>query len=548
MIQAVLNHLWQSSVFAAAAALLTLALRNNAANTRFCLWLAASLKFLVPFSLLIVAGSQLGRETAPMAVASDWVAMVGSVIEPASPVAVAAVPSDKPLFDLASVLAVVWACGFAAVIFRWLAAWLRVKRIVAKAQPVALGLPVAALSSATLREPGVFGIFRPVLLLPEGLDAQLGPQQFEAIVAHELCHVRRRDNLTAAIHMIVEAVFWFHPLVWWLGARMIDERERACDEAVVRAGRNPQIYAESILKICRLYAAQSLPCAAGVSGGDLKRRIEGIMAGQVIGLRLSKKFLLAAAAAAALAAPVLVGIARAPSALADDTPTLSDAQSAALTAQRYAEQARVFKAVAIDPKLLDDYVGYYQHGSLIFSITRDGDRLFSHIVGQPVLEYLPYDDHEFFQPDLHLQLSFAGDGHGKANTLVAHQNGGETQFARLDDVAAESSIAQLAHRVKSKTPQPGSEAALRRYLDEADGDQPRFEQLSPDLAAIARNHLSTYRQLRAPAGAFRSIAFKRVLPDGRDIYEVRYENAVWDWQISLAPDAKVTALWGEPES
>ena len=271
------------------------------------------------------------------------------------------------------------------------------------------------------------------------------------------------------------------------------------------------------------------------------------MAGRVRRLRLSTKFLLAAASSVALAAPVLIGIARAPSASADDTPTLSEAQSAALTAQRYAEQARVFKAVAIDPKLLDDYVGYYQHGSLIFSIKRDGARLFSHIVGQPVLEYFPYDDHAFFQPDLHLQLSFAGDGHGKATALVAHQNGGETRFTRLDDAAAESLIAHLAERVKNKTPVPGGEAALRRYLDEADGDQPKFEQLSPELAAIARSHLSTYRQLKAPAGAFRSIAFKRVLPDGKDIYEVHYENAVWDWQISLAPDGKVTQLWGEPE-
>ena len=69
-------------------------------------------------------------------------------------------------------------------------------------------------------------------------------------MAHEVCHVRRRDNLTAALHMLVEAAFWFHPLVWWLGARLVAERERACDEAVLRLGRRPEAYAEGILKVC----------------------------------------------------------------------------------------------------------------------------------------------------------------------------------------------------------------------------------------------------------------------------------------------------------
>ena len=78
----------------------------------------------------------------------------------------------------------------------------------------------------------------PVLLWPEGLSEKLDDAHLEAVIAHELCHVRRRDNLTAAVHMLVEAVFWFHPLVWWLGARLIDERERACDEEVFNAAAN----------------------------------------------------------------------------------------------------------------------------------------------------------------------------------------------------------------------------------------------------------------------------------------------------------------------
>ena len=75
-------------------------------------------------------------------------------------------------------------------------------------------------SSTAQLEPGVFGIFRPVLWLPAGIADRLDGAELEAVLAHELCHIRRRDNLFSALHMLVEALFWFHPLVWWLGARL----------------------------------------------------------------------------------------------------------------------------------------------------------------------------------------------------------------------------------------------------------------------------------------------------------------------------------------
>ena len=85
-----------------------------------------------------------------------------------------------------------------------------------------------------------------MLYLPPGIADHLDDAQLKAIVAHEQCHIRRRDNLTAALHMLVEAVFWFHPLVWWIGTRLVEERERACDEEVVRTGSDPEVYAESM--------------------------------------------------------------------------------------------------------------------------------------------------------------------------------------------------------------------------------------------------------------------------------------------------------------
>src|SRR5580704_13847301 len=139
----------------------------------------------------------------------------------------------------------------------------------------------ATMSSPARFEPGIFGVFRPILLVPEGITDRLPPEQWRAIVAHELCHVRRRDNLTAAIHMAVEAIFWFHPLVWWIGKRLVDERERACDEAVLLASGDPESYAEGILNVCKFYLESPLLCVSGVTGSNLKNRIRAIMTQRV---------------------------------------------------------------------------------------------------------------------------------------------------------------------------------------------------------------------------------------------------------------------------
>jgi beta-lactamase regulating signal transducer with metallopeptidase domain len=78
----------------------------------------------------------------------------------------------------------------------------------------------------------------------------------------------------------VECLFWFHPLAWWIGARMMEERERACDEEVLARGGDPRTYAESILKVCELRLAPPPVLMAGVSGAKLKERIEAIMSEQ----------------------------------------------------------------------------------------------------------------------------------------------------------------------------------------------------------------------------------------------------------------------------
>ena len=183
-----------------------------------------------------------------------------------------------------------------------------------------LAIPRAPLcDSRVSSEPGVFGVVRPVLLLPEGIEERLSPAQLDAILTHELCHIRRRDNLTAAIHMAVHAIFWFHPLIWWIGSRLIEERERACDEEVLRSGCQPGVYAGGILTVCRLYLSSPLACVSGVTGSNLARRIGWILGNRhAAELNPGKKLALGLAGAAALAVPVLLGILNAPAIRAQD--------------------------------------------------------------------------------------------------------------------------------------------------------------------------------------------------------------------------------------
>jgi TonB family protein len=241
--------------------------------------------------------------------------------------------SNSLLRWLPAMVAILWLAGFVTVIGRWYLSWRRVAVTMRGAIPVAHGRevellrrvektagirrPISLRSSQTSLEPGIFGIIRPLLLWPAGISECLQDAHLEAILAHEAQHVRRRDNLAAALHMVVEAIFWFHPLAWWLGARLVEERERACDEAVLLLGNPPEVYAESILKTCEFCVASPLACVSGVTGADLKQRIVRIVTqGSVDKLGFLKKLLLVAIGTGAVTAPIVAGLIKAPVATA----------------------------------------------------------------------------------------------------------------------------------------------------------------------------------------------------------------------------------------
>jgi uncharacterized protein (TIGR03435 family) len=233
--------------------------------------------------------------------------------------------STKLMHLLPALLTTVWLCGFLVVLCLWYVRWRRISAVAREAIPLRKGREVETLRrveraegirepiemrlSGTSLEPGIFGMMRPVLVWPKGISARLEDSHLEAILAHELLHVRRRDNLTAAMHMLVEATFWFYPLVWWMGGRLLEERERACDEAVLDSGSDRKVYAESILKICEFCVGSPMTCVSGVTGADLKKRIAHIMTESMArNLDFSRKLLLTVAGFLAVAAPIAFGL------------------------------------------------------------------------------------------------------------------------------------------------------------------------------------------------------------------------------------------------
>jgi uncharacterized protein (TIGR03435 family) len=306
----VVNHLWQSTLFAGVAAWLAFLLRSNRAQVRYWLWMAASLKFLIPFVLLLTLGRQISWRSAEYP--SPTTSLVELAAQPITAPFQLTQPARTTDISWTRVIAAVWGFGVLAVGLYW---WKRarpLRRALQSAQPLDLGIGVRIRTSPELLEPGVFGVFRPVLLVPEGFAQHLDSKQWQAILAHELSHIRRRDNLYAAVHMMVEALFWFHPLVWWVGARLIEERERACDEEVIRQGNHAEDYAAGLIEVCKRYVETPLACAAGVTGGELKKRIRAILSKPSKTLDTPRKLLLIACGAAAILIPLVFGALNAP--------------------------------------------------------------------------------------------------------------------------------------------------------------------------------------------------------------------------------------------
>jgi uncharacterized protein (TIGR03435 family) len=137
--------------------------------------------------------------------------------------------------------------------------------------------PVRVLVASLAEGPSVIGWLRPVILLPPAAAMGLTPQQLEAVLAHELAHVTRHDYLVNLVQVLVETLFFYHPVVWWVSRRIRHERELCCDDVAVRSCGDPVGYARALTILARR-RLEAPEFATAATGGPLLYRVRRLLA------------------------------------------------------------------------------------------------------------------------------------------------------------------------------------------------------------------------------------------------------------------------------
>jgi beta-lactamase regulating signal transducer with metallopeptidase domain/tetratricopeptide (TPR) repeat protein len=287
-----IQHLIWSTATAAVALAAVFLLRKRSAALRFNILLVAMLRFALPTPWLNDAGASLASRI-PAPVMADMSAFLPGPSEVAQAVVIStkAVEPVQRISPVAFGIAI-WGIGTALAMVIFLRRLRTPVYAVREANPTEREALWQASDRLRLRQradlrivaadhsPGALGFWQPVVLLPDGLSDHLTSAELQAVFAHELAHIQRRDNLTAAISKGIVALFWFHPVVEWLSRKMLIERETACDELVLSQVSEREHYLTGIAKVCQRAIEQS-HSYAGITGANLKQRLEHIMSAKI---------------------------------------------------------------------------------------------------------------------------------------------------------------------------------------------------------------------------------------------------------------------------
>src|SRR5215471_14705787 len=153
------------------------------------------------------------------------------------------------------------------------------ERLSSLAQRLKVSRTVRLCESALVEVPTVVGWLRPVILLPAQALTGLNAEQLEALLAHELAHIRRFDYLVNLLQTTIETLFFYHPVVWWVSAQVRQEREHCCDDLAVAACGNVLTYARALTALEDLRGSGP-QLAVAASGGSLLTRIQRLLRGQ----------------------------------------------------------------------------------------------------------------------------------------------------------------------------------------------------------------------------------------------------------------------------
>jgi CubicO group peptidase (beta-lactamase class C family) len=202
------------------------------------------------------------------------------------------------------------------------------------------------------------------------------------------------------------------------------------------------------------------------------------------------------------------------------------------------------REITLSDDVLSRYTGVYEMAPGVdMTITLEHGQLISQMTRQGKVPLFAESETTFFPKVVDAQIEFPkSEAKTPASQLILHQNGRDMTAKRLSEVDAQKVMdAQAAFdkRFKEQTPAPGTEAAVRRMIEELRVGKPDYDQMSADLAAATRQQLSQLQPMISGLGALQSISFKGVGPGGADIYQVKFEKGSFDYRVWLAPDGKV---------
>src|SRR4051812_6670628 len=301
-----IHFLWEGTAIACVLAVMLLALRHCSARARHCAALVALLAMaalpVLTFALLPAPAPPTTVAPSAVRVAAPKIAAASFVTTPAftAPEAQITIPSAPPLRlqdrlqPLLPWLVLTWLGGVATLSLWHLGGWLRVQRLTrSHTRPLdslwqrrladlcarlRVTRPVRLLESSLVEVPAVAGWLRPVILVPAAALSGLSAHELEAILAHELAHVRRHDYLVNVAQVIIETLLFYHPAVWWVSAQVRREREDCCDDDAATACDGAVTYARALASLEELRATRTPPHPAlAATGSPLLRRVRRLL-------------------------------------------------------------------------------------------------------------------------------------------------------------------------------------------------------------------------------------------------------------------------------
>jgi beta-lactamase regulating signal transducer with metallopeptidase domain len=299
---ALLQFVWQGALVGLVTAALLAALRRSAADVRYVISsIALSVMFTIP---AVTAVQMLSSPTEiPDRTTFTASATVGNRETLAPPSAalspVDAARGDGPLagwrVDIEGwlpILVSAWLAGVAILTLRLMSGWMWVRRMRSHGTVPAgelidrlahslirrlhIDRTVRFLQSSLVEVPTVVGWLKPVVLLPISAVAGLSPRQLEAVLAHELAHIRRHDYLVNLLQTLVETLLFYHPAVWWVSKQIRIERENCCDDLAVSLCGNPVAYAAALAELEGLRDVERR-LALAATGGSLLDRVRRLL-------------------------------------------------------------------------------------------------------------------------------------------------------------------------------------------------------------------------------------------------------------------------------